>query len=68
VQKILVARESHKGIVVGDGGHMLGKIGTAARLAMQDILGEKVRLHTRVVVDSGWQERVDVLRAMGLEG
>ena len=49
-----VAKESHKGIIIGDGGKMLGAIGKAARERAQRLLGSKVHLTTFVRATPGW--------------
>jgi GTP-binding protein Era len=45
---IFVERESHKGIVIGQNGQMLKKIGTAARKEIEAMNGKKVFLQLRV--------------------
>ena len=66
-QRILLAREAHKPLVLGKGGSMLQRIGTAARMDMQDILGTGVRLELHVEVAPDWQERVHLLYPAGDE-
>jgi GTP-binding protein Era len=61
-----VERESQKGIVVGRGGSMLGQIGTAARLELEDLLGAKVYLDLRVKVLREWQRDPAALDRLGL--
>jgi GTP-binding protein Era len=65
-QTILVARDGHKGIVLGKGGAMLKEIGTRARMEMQKILGRGVRLELHVEVDEKWADRADLLQALGV--
>jgi GTP-binding protein Era len=65
-QTILVARDGHKGIVLGKGGAMLKEIGTRARMEMQKILGRGVRLELHVEVDEKWAGRADLLQALGV--
>jgi GTP-binding protein Era len=65
-QTILVARDGHKGIVLGKGGAMLKEIGTRARMEMQNILGRGVRLELHVEVDEKWADRADLLQALGV--
>ncbi|PIZ31914.1 MAG: GTPase Era [Alphaproteobacteria bacterium CG_4_10_14_0_8_um_filter_53_9] len=50
VQNIMVAREKHKGILVGKGGEQLKELGTLARAAMGEALGRSVRLFLKVKV------------------
>jgi len=49
-------RQGQKGILVGRGGQMLKKIGTAARLQMERMLGTKVFLELYVKVEPGWRD------------
>jgi GTPase len=49
-----VAKDSHKGIIIGDGGKMLGAIGKAARERAERLLGRKVHLTTFVRTTPGW--------------
>jgi GTPase len=53
---ICCEREGQKAILVGKGGQMLKKIGTAARLQMERMLGTKVFLELFVKVRPGWRE------------
>jgi len=50
-----VEREGQKGILIGRGGEMLKKIGTAARLELEEILGVKVFLSLLVRVQRDWR-------------
>ncbi|HZQ94317.1 MAG TPA: GTPase Era [Candidatus Sulfotelmatobacter sp.] len=53
---IYCEREGQKGILVGKGGQMLKKIGTAARLQMERMLGTKVFLELYVKAEPGWRD------------
>jgi len=53
---IYCEREGQKGILVGKGGHMLKKIGTAARLQIEHMLGTKVFLELYVKAEPGWRD------------
>jgi GTP-binding protein Era len=53
---IYCERQGQKGILVGKGGRMLKKIGTAARLQIERMLGTKVFLELYVKVEPGWRE------------
>jgi GTPase len=53
---IYCEREGQKAILVGKGGQMLKKIGTAARLQIEKMVGTKVYLELFVKVQSGWRE------------
>jgi GTP-binding protein Era len=47
-QVIVVSKASHKAMVLGAGGQMLKRLGTQARHAMQQALGQGLRLELRV--------------------
>ena len=49
-----VAKDSHKGIIIGHGGKMLAAIGTSARERAERLLGQKVHLDVRVKATPGW--------------
>lgn len=53
---IYCEREGQKGILVGKGGRMLKKIGTAARLQIERLLGTKVFLELYVKAEPGWRD------------
>ncbi len=53
---IYCERDGQKGILIGKRGEMLKRIGTAARLQMQRMLGMKVFLELFVKVQPGWRE------------
>jgi GTP-binding protein Era len=53
---IYCEREGQKGILVGKGGQMLKKIGTAARIQIERMLGTKVFLELYVKAEPGWRD------------
>ena len=53
---IYCEREGQKGILVGKGGRMLKRIGTAARLQIERMLGTKVFLELYVKAEPGWRD------------
>ncbi len=61
---IYVERESQKGIVIGRGGRMIGRIGKAARLELEARFGVKVFLGLRVKVHPRWREDPRILARM----
>ncbi|OIO02751.1 MAG: GTPase Era [Desulfovibrionaceae bacterium CG1_02_65_16] len=63
---IHVARANHKGMVIGKGGQLLKKIGTAARLELEVMLDRQVLLELWVKVREDWTEDDAFLREMGL--
>jgi GTP-binding protein Era len=62
---IHVAKESHKGIVIGKGGKMLESIGTAARERAERLLGRRVHLDVRVRATPGWFDDAGRLAELG---
>jgi GTP-binding protein Era len=62
---IFVERESHKGIVIGDGGRMLKQIGASARKEIEAMTGRKVYLQLRVKLRKNWRNDEKVLRRFG---
>jgi GTPase len=63
--EIHVERQSQKGMVIGKGGQMLGRIGTAARQELEEMLEQKVVLKLHVRVSEGWKEKENYLRSFG---
>ena len=61
---IFVERESHKGIVIGQNGQMLKKIGTAARKEIEAMNGKKVFLQLRVKVRKNWRDDEKMVKQM----
>jgi GTP-binding protein Era len=53
---IYCERGGQKGILVGRGGRMLKKIGTAARFEIERMLGTKVFLELYVKTEPGWRD------------
>ncbi|MFQ5789501.1 MAG: GTPase Era [Acidobacteriota bacterium] len=64
---ILVERQSQKGILVGRGGSMLKKIGSAARTDIERFLGTRVYLGLHVIVRQRWREDRQLLAELGIE-
>lgn len=60
-------RESHKRIIIGRQGAMLGKIGAEARADIERLLGGQVLLKLWVKVREDWRNRADDLRTLGYE-
>jgi GTP-binding protein Era len=63
--RVLVERESQKGIVIGRGGAVLKEAGTRARAELEALLGTRVYLETRVAVERDWQRRSHALDRLG---
>lgn len=64
---IYVMRDSQKGIIIGKKGAALKKVGTAARIEMEDFFQKKVFLQLYVKVDPDWRENKKELRRFGYE-
>ncbi|MGH9349958.1 MAG: GTPase Era [Vicinamibacterales bacterium] len=65
---ILVDRESQKAIVVGRGGAMIKRIGTAARQELEKYFGARVFLDLHVKVKTEWRDDARTLDELGLHG
>jgi len=66
-QTIFVARESHRKIVLGEGGQTIKAIGTAARKDITQAHGSPVHLFLHVKVRENWLDDPERYRAMGLD-
>ena len=64
---IYVMRDSQKGILIGKGGSAMKRLGTQARLEMEDFFQKKVFLSLFVKVDPDWRESRKELRRFGYE-
>jgi len=64
---IVVEREAHKGMVIGDGGARLKRIGSEARQELERLWDAKVFLELWVKVRSGWADSEEHLRSYGYE-
>ena len=66
-QVIYVAREGHRGIVLGKGGETIKAVGKAAREDLESFMERRVHLFLRVVVREKWLEERERFEAMGLD-
>ena len=64
---IFVERQSQKGIIIGDKGNALKKVGTKARLEMEQFFGKKVFLETFVKVEENWRKNKNKLKKFGYD-
>lgn len=64
---IYVMRDSQKGIIIGKGGKALKRVGTQARIDMEEFFQKKVFLSLFVKVDENWRESKKELRRFGYE-
>jgi len=63
--EIIVHRETQKGIILGEGGKMIKKLGTAARQEIEKFLEQKVFLELFVKVKPNWRENDLQLKEYG---
>ena len=66
-QVIYVARDGHKGIVLGKKGEMIKVVGQMARREIAEFLDRKVHLFLAVKVRGNWLDEAERFREMGLE-
>lgn len=64
---IYCEKDSHKGMIIGKGGAMLKKIGSAARVDCEDFLGCRVNLQCWVKVKSDWRDNEYLLNSFGFK-
>ena len=64
---VICERDSHKGIIIGKGGSMLKRIGTAARNDLEMLTGGKVFLKLFVKVRKDWRDNDMLLKDYGYE-
>ena len=64
---IIVERDAHKGMVIGEGGERLKRISTEARTELERLTGAKVFLEVWVKVRSGWADDEKRLKSYGYE-
>jgi GTP-binding protein Era len=66
-QLIYVARDGHKGIVLGNAGETIKSVGQAARAEIAAFLGRTVHLFLQVKVRPNWLEEAERYSEMGLD-
>ena len=66
-QIVYVARDGHKGIVLGKGGETAKAVGQAARAELEAFLGRRVHLFFQVKVRPNWLEEAERYSQMGLD-
>lgn len=64
---IYCERNSHKGIIIGKKGTMLKKIGTRARIDIENMLGVKVNLQLWVKIKEDWRNNDYMLKTLGFK-
>jgi len=63
--EIVVMEESHKGILIGEGGKALKKVGMTAREDIEAFVERPVYLNLHVKVQENWRDRKSILRSYG---
>jgi GTP-binding protein Era len=66
-QIVYVARDGHKGIVLGRGGETAKAVGQAARAELEEFMGRRVHLFLQVKVRPNWLEEAERYSEMGLD-
>jgi GTPase len=64
---IVVAKDSQKALVIGDGGERIKRIGSEARKDIAELIDGSVHLELWVKVKSGWADDAAAVRAFGYE-
>ena len=68
VATIICERESHKGIIIGKGGAMLKRIGSAARREIEKMMEVQVNLQLWVKVRREWRDSDILMKNYGYSG
>lgn len=66
-QVVYVARDGHKGIVLGKKGETIKAVSQASRAEMSEFLGRKVHLFLQVKVRPNWLDEAERYSEMGLD-
>jgi GTPase len=64
---IYVSRESQKAIILGHNGKSIKKVGTQARLDIEEFIGKKVFLELTVKVNKDWRDNEQTLKRFGYD-
>jgi len=64
---LFVERNSQKGILIGEKGKMLKKVGIEARADLEKFFGKKVFLETFVKVEQDWRKNKTLLKKFGYD-
>jgi GTP-binding protein Era len=64
---IIVDKENHKRMLIGNKGEKMKEMATQARLDMQRLLDKKIMLKCWVKVKSGWADNIRMLRQLGYD-
>ena len=66
-QIVYVARDGHKGIVLGNKGETIKAVSKAAREELEEFLGRRVHLFLQVKVRPGWLDEAERYSEIGLD-
>ena len=64
---IICEKDSHKGIIIGKGGAMIKKIGSAARKEIEDLLESHVNLNLWIKVKKDWRDSDILMKNFGYD-
>ncbi len=64
---IICEKDSHKGIIIGKGGAMIKKIGSAARYEIEELVEKKVNLKLWIKVKKDWRDSELLLKNFGYD-
>ena len=64
---VVVEREGHKGIILGDGGLRMRRISSEARQDLEKLFDCKIYLEVWIKVRGGWRDNEAALRSLGYE-
>ena len=64
---IIIERDSHKAMIIGEKGERIKRIGTEARQELEKLLDAKVFIELWVKVRSGWADDAARVRSFGYE-
>ncbi len=62
---VLVAKDSHKPILIGKGAELIKKISQKSRQEIEKLVGEKIFLEVNVVVKDNWFEHTQTMKELG---
>lgn len=64
---IICEKDSHKGIIIGKGGAMIKKIGSAARVDIEELLENHVNLNLWIKVKKDWRDSDILMKNFGYD-
>lgn len=62
---IYVEKKSHKGMVIGKAGQMIGRIGSQARHDIERLLATKINLQLWVKIEKDWRNKKELVKRFG---